>query len=520
MSVRKMPSLRMAVCFLCLLVANPLLANHPNVIFILADDQGFGDVSALNPESKIPTPHIDRMAREGMIFEDAHTSSSVCTPTRYSILTGRYHWRTSLQKGVLGGFSRPLISPGRTTIASMLQTHGYRTACIGKWHLGWDWPLKEGGVADDRGEYGQSFADGWNVDYAGKIQNGPNDVGFDYFFGISASLDMPPYVFVRDRTPTELATVEKTFLRKGPAGEKFEAVDVLPSLTTEAVKFITEQARAQQPFFVYMPLNGPHTPIVPTPEWQGKSGVNAYGDFTMQVDWTVGQILAALDQTGTADNTLIVFTTDNGCSPAANIPELEAAGHDQNYIYRGHKADIFEGGHRVPFIVRWPGNVSPGTRSQQLVGQIDFLATAAEIVGAKLPAEAAPDSVSFLSVLRGAATEPVRQTLVSQSIQGQFAIRDGQWKLCLGPDSGGWSEPRPGRVDVSQLPPMQLYDLASDPGEELNLYAQHPERVARMQTMLKQIIDAGRSTPGPQLANDTDIVMVKPITPFKPTVAK
>ncbi len=487
-------------------------ADRPNFVFILADDQGFGDVSALNPESKIPTPNIDRIAKEGMIFEDGHSSSSVCTPTRYSVLTGRYHWRTHLQKGVLGGFSQPLISSGRLTVASLLKEQGYRTACIGKWHLGWDWPLKDGGTANDQGDFSGGFKKGWDVDYAGEIQNGPNDVGFDYFFGISASLDMPPYVYVRNRTPTELATVEKAFHRKGPAGASFEAVDVLPKITAETVKFIRESSASGQPFLVYFPLNAPHTPIVPTGRWQGKSGINKYADFTMQVDWTVGEVLRALDENGVADNTLIIFTTDNGCSPAAKIPELEQAGHDQNYIYRGHKADIYEGGHRVPFVARWPQKVKAGTRTKQLVGQLDFLATAAEIVGADVPEDAAEDSVSFLPVLLGQAADPIRRSIVSQSIGGQFAIRDGHWKLCLCPGSGGWSNPRPGRVDMSDLPPVQLFDLEADPGETNNLQHVHPDRVEKMKGMLQRIIDNGRSTPGPNLKNDVPIVMIKPVS--------
>ncbi len=501
---------------LLLAVAPLYAADKPNIIFILADDQGFGDVSALNPESKIPTPNIDRIAKEGMIFEDGHTSSAVCTPTRYSVLTGRYHWRTHLQKGVLGGFSAPLISKGRLTTASLLRDSGYKTACIGKWHLGWNWPLKGGGFADDKGDFSAKFKDAWNVDYAGEIQDGPNDVGFDYFFGISASLDMAPYVYVRNRVPTELATVEKAFNRKGPAGENFEAVDVLPKITEETVKFIGENAKSDQPFYIYFPLNAPHTPILPTPEWQGKSGINAYGDFTMQVDWTVGQVLKALDDNGITDETLIVFTTDNGCSPAAKISELEAAGHDQNYIYRGHKADIYEGGHRVPFVVRWPGKVKAGTRTKQLVGQVDFLATAAEIVGAEIPEDGAEDSISFLPVLLGEDKGPIRNSIVSQSIGGQFAIRDGDWKLALCPGSGGWSNPRPGRVDLSKFPPVQLFDLSKDPGEENNLATTHPDRVEKMKAMLKEIIDNGRSTEGPKLKNDVEeIVMVKPVTPFK-----
>ena len=472
--------------------------GRPNIVFILADDQGFGDVSALNPDSKIRTPNIDRIASEGMIFEDGHSSSSVCTPTRYSILTGRYHWRTQLQKGVLGGFSRPLISPGRLTVAALLQQNGYRTACIGKWHLGLDWPLKDGGVADDGGDFAGGYQDGWNVDYNGDIQNGPCDLGFDYFFGISASLDMPPYVYIRNRRPTEIATVEKAFHRKGPAGKNFEAVDVLPTITQETVAFINEHANGDQPFFVYFPLNAPHTPIVPTQQWEGKSGINKYGDFTMQVDWTVGEVLKALDANKIADNTLVIFTTDNGCSPAANIPELEAAGHDQNYIFRGHKADIFDGGHRVPFLARWPRTVKAGSRTDQLVGQLDLLATAADILDVDLPEDAGEDSVSFLQVLDGSTTAPIRQSIVSQSIGGQFAIRDGDWKLCLCPGSGGWSEPRPGRNDLSKLPPMQLYDLSSDPGEQNNLVETHSDRVAVMKQSLQQIIANGRSTPGNQ----------------------
>ena len=504
-------TVRSFLSVLLLALSNPLRADNPNIIIILADDQGFGDVSALNPESKIPTPHIDRIAKEGIIFSDGHSSSSVCTPTRYSILTGRYHWRTHLQRGVLGGFSRPLISKDRMTIASMLKSQGYRTGCFGKWHLGWDWPLKDGGIADDKGNFSGGFTDGWNVNYEGEITNGPCDRGFDEFFGISASLDMPPYVYVRDRLPTEPATVEKAFHRKGPAAKGFEAVDVLPKITEQAVSFINRHARSDKPFFVYFPLNAPHTPIVPTGEWQGKSGINKYADFTMQVDWTVGEVLRTLDDNQITDNTLIIFTTDNGCSPQAKIPELEKAGHDQNYIYRGHKADIYEGGHRVPFVARWPAKVEPGTHCNQIVGQLDLLATTAEIVGVTIPHNAAEDSVSFLPLMVGQSEAPIRHSIISQSIGGQFAIRDGQWKLCLCPGSGGWSSPRPGRVDLSKFPPMQLFDLATDPGEEKNLAAIQPQRVAAMKKMLEQIIRRGRTTPGPSMQNDVEIVMVKPI---------
>ena len=488
--------------------------SNPNIIFILADDQGFGDVSALNPESKIPTPNIDRIAKEGMIFADAHSSSSVCTPTRYSVLTGRYHWRTRLQSGVLGGFSRPLIAKDRLTVAGLLKEKGYHTACIGKWHLGMDWPLKSGEVADDGGDFSGGYKDGWKVDYKGKIQNGPVDVGFDFFYGISASLDMPPYVYIENRTPTEEATVEKAFHRKGPAGASFEAVDVLPEITRKTVEYIGQRADAAKkgkPFFVYFPLNAPHTPILPTEEWKGKSGINLYADFTMQVDSTVGEVLKALDKNGLTDNTLIIFTTDNGCSPAAKIDELRKAGHEPSYIYRGHKADIFEGGHRVPFVARWPGKVKAGSRTDQLVGQFDLMATAAEITGAKVPANAGEDSVSFLPVLLGKDQGPVREGLVSQSINGSFAIRKSQWKLNLCPGSGGWSDPRPGRAGMSGLPEFQLYDLANDPGEKKNLYPANKAKTDELKNLLVSYIDRGRSTPGPDQANDAEIKLVKPL---------
>ncbi|MDF1824540.1 MAG: arylsulfatase [Verrucomicrobiales bacterium] len=502
----------LAVLFTSVLHAN----ERPNIIVILADDQGFGDVSALNAESKIPTPHIDRIAEEGMVFSDAHTSSAVCTPTRYSLLTGRYHWRTHLQKGVLGGYSQPLISPERLTVAGILHEAGYFTACIGKWHLGFDWPLKEGGYANDEGDFSGGFKDGWLVDYKTPIQNGPVDVGFDTFFGISASLDMPPYVYIQDRIPTEEATVEKAFHRPGPAGKSFEAVNVLPDITAKTVATIGERAAAAKdgtPFFIYFPLNAPHTPIVPSEEWLGKSGINIYADFTMQVDHCVGEVLAALDEHELAEDTLIIFTTDNGCSPQANFAELREAGHEPSYIYRGHKADIFEGGHRVPFIVRWPGRVSAGTTSDALVGQVDILATAAEITGAKVPEDQGEDSTSFLPILRGEADASPRSSIIAQSINGSFCIRDGNWKLILCPDSGGWSDPRPGRADSSALFPVQLYDLSNDPGEQLNLAEQHPDRVATMTRELQSMIDRGRTTPGPDLQNDVSVEMIK--TPAK-----
>jgi arylsulfatase A-like enzyme len=489
-------------------------AENPNIIIILADDQGYGDVSANNPDSKIPTPNIDRLAKEGMRFTDAHTSSGVCTPTRYSLLTGRYHWRTKLQSGVLGGFSLPLISEGRTTLASFLGEHGYHTACIGKWHLGMEWPLKGGAVADDEGNFGKPFKEVSLVDYASPIKHGPVDRGFDHYYGISASLDMFPYVWIRDRLPTEAGSVEKAFHRPGPAGPDFEAVDVQSGITTRLIEYVGEraaEAKAGKPFFAYVPLASPHTPIVPTPEFQGKSGINAYADFVLQVDRDMGLIFDALEANGLAENTIVVFTADNGCSPQANIPELLAAGHNPSHLYRGHKADLYEGGHRVPFLVRWPARVKAGSVSDQMIGQFDFLATFADMLGVKLADDAGEDSVSFLSALLGTEDGPVRSSLVSQSINGSFAIRDGLWKLLFCPGSGGWSAPRPGADDTGGMPEFQLYDLAADPGETTNLVAAQPERVAKMKAAMEEAIAQGRTTPGPRLKNDVDIELVKPL---------
>jgi arylsulfatase A-like enzyme len=471
----------------------------PSIVYILADDLGYGDLKCLNPECKIVTPQLDRLAAQGMVFTDAHSGSSVCTPTRYGILTGRYAWRSRLKRGVLSGYSRRLIEPGRLTVAALLKKHGYHTACFGKWHLGMDWPLKEGGIASDD-------KDAWKVDYTRPISNGPLAVGFDRYFGISASLDMPPYVFIDNDRTRGLPTVERTIIRKGPSHKDFEAVDVLPTLTREAVGYVRDRAGAAKkgtPFFLYLALNSPHAPIVPAADWKGKSKLNAYADFVMQTDDAVGQVLAALEKAGLADSTLVFFTSDNGCSPVANIAELVKKGHRPSAGFRGHKADIFEGGHRIPFLVRWPGQVRPGSRSDQLTCLTDLLATCADIVGAKLPDDAGEDSVSLLPALVGKARTPLREAVVHHSVNGSFAIRQGRWKLCLCPDSGGWSAPRPGKQ--KGLPAMQLYDLEKDAGERTNLQGRHPEVVARLTKLLHRYVDQGRSTPGKPQKNTTPV---------------
>jgi arylsulfatase A-like enzyme len=488
-------------------------SSRPNIVLILCDDLGYGDVRCLNPGGKIATPNMDRLAREGMVFTDAHTSSAVCSPTRYGLMTGRYNWRSKLQNGVLGGLSPRLIEPGRVTLASMLKQRGYYTACVGKWHLGMDWVKKPGkGVTELNIEPREQV---FNVDYSQPITNGPNSVGFDEYFGISASLDMVPYTYIENDRVKVLPTEDRSFelmlgrgkpmTRLGPAAPGFDAASVLPDLTNRAVQVIERRAADAKspdgkPFFLYLPFASPHTPIHPTESWIGRSGMNAYADFVMQQDGAIGQVLETLDRQGLTDNTLVVFTSDNGCSPQAKFDELLANGHNPNHHFRGHKADIYEGGHRVPFLVRWPGRVKPGSTTDQLACLVDVTATFAEIVGAHLPDNAAEDSISFLPTLLGRAGRPGRTTLVSHSINGSFAIRDGSWKLCLCPGSGGWSEPRPGIVDDT-LPPSQLFDLSADVGEATNLQEKHPEVVERLTKLLDKQVADGRSTPGERQAN-------------------
>ena len=476
---------------------------RPNIVYILCDDLGYGDVKCMNPDGKIATPHVDALAADGMIFADAHSSSSVCSPTRYGILTGRYNWRSRLQSGVLGGYSPPLIEPGRLTVPALLQQHGYHTACIGKWHLGMDMALKA-----DAKRPGDGIAyTGWMIDYAKPIGRGPIAVGFDEYFGISASLDMDPFVFIENDRFAKVPTVEKKFVRNGPAADDFEAVDVLPRLTARAVDYIgrrSAEAKSGKPFFLYLPFSAPHGPIVPTPQWAGRSGINAYADFVMQTDDCVGQVLKAIDDGGITENTLVIFTSDNGCSPVANIPELLAKGHNPNYLFRGHKADIWDGGHHIPFIARWPGHVKPSSRSDQLICLTDLMATVADLLDQKLPPTAGEDSVSLLRALLGKDKTPLREAVVHHSITGMFAIRQGQWKLELCAGSGGWSDPKDPAAVRQGLPPVQLYDMANDIGEKNNVQSANPEIVQRLTKLLEKYVAEGRSTPGTPQKNTVE----------------
>ena len=470
-------------------------SEPPNIVFVLADDMGIGDVS--HTTGKAATPHIDRLAREGMRFTDAHSSSAVCTPTRYSVLTGRYNWRTRLKKSVFfNPHDKPLIKDGETTVASFLKSNHYTTACVGKWHLGIGWQFLDDYKPDPKKKRQQ----GWDIDYS-KPAITPTSHGFDYFYGIQASLDMAPYVYIENERATKPGTVTKAFFRPGAAAEDFEAEDCLQVFAEKSVAFIDRVAPdRERPFFLYLPLTSPHTPIVPSEEWRGKSPIGKYGDFLMETDWVVGEILQSLERHGVADDTLVIFTTDNGCSPAAKIPDLVGKGHKPNGDLRGHKADIYEGGHRVPFVVRWPGVVKPGTTTSRLTCQTDFLATCAEILGKKLSPDAGVDSVSFLPTLKDPSVVG-RDAIVHHSIGGAFAIRRGKWKLCLCKGSGGWSAPRPGKAP-EDAPPVQLFDLEADPAEQNNLALEKPDLVKELTALMQKYVDDGRSTPGPKQKND------------------
>lgn len=473
-------------------------ATHPNIVFILADDLGYGDVKCFNPEGKIPTPNIDRLASEGMKFTDAHTSSSVCTPSRYSILTGRYPWRSRLQKGVLGGFSKPLIDSGKMTVASFLKQNGYFTACIGKWHLGMDWPLKKG--------Y-KKIKTGWEVDYFKPICQGPNTRGFDYFFGISASLDMSPFILINNDHTVGIPTVtKKIFGRNGPSTKEFEPVHVVPILTKKAKEFIIAKSKSKQSFFLYFALPSPHTPIVPDIQFKGKSGVTPYGDYVMETDWAVGQVIKTLDSLGLSSNTIVFFTSDNGFAPyVLKKFDLIALGHYPSYIFRGYKSDIWDGGHRVPFIARWPGHIKPGSACSDLISLTDFMATCAALIHKKLPDNVAGDSYNILPDLMGTAKEAIRPAIVYQSIDGHFSIQEGKWKLELCPGSGGWESPKNKEAYKNGLPLMQLYNMHTDPSEKSNVENQYPQIVEHLTKLLERYVKRGRSTPGRQLRNDVKV---------------
>lgn len=471
----------------------------PNIVIVLADDLGWGDAGCNNPESLIPTPNIDSLARQGMRFTDAHTPSSVCTPTRYGLLTGRYCWRTRLTKGVLGGFSPHLMDPNRLNIASMLKTHGYRTACVGKWHLGLDWITTDGEKPEPNGS---------NVDFSKPFANGPLDQGFDFYFGISASNNMPPYCFLRNDRAERLPSLPKApvYDAQNPEagmspGWRDEETGI--RFTEEAIAFMKRHrtGHPDKPFFLYLASEAPHRPCVPGPDFKSKSHAGLRGDMVLELDWTVGQVVNTLERLSIRDETLVLVTSDNGgrngdplfiygeespvgMPPANGGPVVSGQytyGHKSNGHWRGQKADAWEAGHRVLCVFSWPGRIPDGTVYEHPFCLTDIMATIASLTGHELPRDSAQDSINHLPVLVGNRAESVRDHLVHHSLNGMFAVRRGAWKLIGGKGSGGFTKGAEGSE------PGQLYNIRQDPSEQENQWDKQPAIVRDLQALLHRV---------------------------------
>lgn len=489
-------------------------ADLPNIVYILADDLGYGDLGCYNPESKIPTPRLDQFAREGMRFTDAHSPSSVCTPTRYALLTGRYAWRTRLQRNVLGPWDKPLIAADRLTVGKFLQHHGYKTACIGKWHLGQTYA-----TTDNKPPSGGAKNPLSNVDFTKPIGDGPIARGFDHYFGTIVP-NYPPYCFIEDDRFVGIPSLQTSggdFNIPGPMIPGWELKNILPELTTHAVKWIEEAAKSNKPFFLYLPLTSPHYPVVPADEFIGKTEVGAYGDFVFQTDWAIGQVLDALERSGLAENTLVIFTSDNGPEITGEVKpgaydRVQQFAHRSSGKLRGAKRDAWEGGHRVPFIARWPSKIQAGMVSDETMCHVDFMATVAAIVGEQLPDNSAEDSVNILPVLLGEErTVSIREATVHHSAQGKFAIRKGDWVLIDAPsgdDNGARGEPQWLKEERGYVPHAhdgELYNVREDISQRNNLYVEKPAVVSELKALLERYKKEGRSTPGAPQQNDVDL---------------
>ncbi|EPR73174.1 Arylsulfatase [Winogradskyella psychrotolerans RS-3] len=463
----------------------------PNIVYILADDMGYGDLSALNPESGIQTPHMDKMLNEGVHFTEAHTNSSVCTPTRYGIITGRYAWRSSLKKGVLHGYKPALIEESRPTVASYLKSNGYTTACIGKWHIGLGMQPKDGDKVV-KSKDGHS-----NVDFSKPIKD-PSDLGFDYSYIIPASLDIPPYVYIENGKTLELPTAftkgknagRGVMWRSGEKAPSFVFEQVLDNFTKKSVSFIQDQKEVDSPFFLYFPLTAPHKPWLPVGEAIGRSEAGLYGDYVTMVDDAVGAVVTALEKADKLENTLIIVTSDNGANWTERDQELYT--HRANYIFKGRKADIYEGGHRVPYIAKWPGVIPAGLKSDQLMCTTDLFATLSGILKQPTIENGAEDSFNMWPAYTAEIKTPIREAVVHHSLYGMFSIRKGKWKYTPELGSGGFTKPK-NREPESNEAPGTLYDIINDPEEKNNLYNEHPEVVAELEQLLETYKSQGYS---------------------------
>lgn len=490
--------------------------EKPNIVLIFADDLGYGDISCLNPNSQLHTENVDRLAAEGMRFTDAHATSALCSPSRYGLLTGRYNWRSWLKSQVLIATEDNMIEHGRSTIATLLKDQGYNTACIGKWHIGIHWARTNDDPPqlDYTKMYDWADPNGWhtNVDYTKPFTDGPNDAGFDYFFGIANSLGTPPHCYLEnDRVvqipDTMIGSREHVLFSPqaaltsmyGPGNHDYVPENVAMELQEKVLEQIDKYAQDDKPFFIYYPCTPVHVPLVPTEEFQGRSGLGPYGDFVLMLDFMVGQILDKLEEKGLSENTMVIFASDNGCSSQVDYPSLIAKGHNPSYVFRGFKGDIYDGGHRIPCIIRWPGVIPPGSRTDQMVSLADLYATLADYFGVEIPADAAEDSISNLPLWKGG-KEPVREDIVYSCLMGNLAIQKGQWRLDFLPGSGGAAEMFK-TFDYSNVPPVQLFNMSGDVGEQWNLAEKHPDIVEELTLLMRKYIDEGRSTPGPRQKN-------------------
>ncbi|MBP0902981.1 arylsulfatase [Mariniflexile gromovii] len=475
-----------------LLIATYATAQQkPNIVYIICDDLGYGDVQVLNPEKgKIPTPKIDAFAKESMTFTDAHSASAVCTPSRYAILTGRYAWRSRLQEGVLRGGDEfePLIDKNLETVPAMLKKAGYKTAALGKWHLGFNF-LDENGKPYDLYE-GKKLLD---APIGAHVPNGPVSRGFDSYIGFHHSASM------------------NTVIKDDKVIDHMPPIKMLQFLGDHATEFIAKEAKKDQPFFMYLALNSPHSPVVPSEAWQGKSGMGAYADFVIETDDAVGRVLKALKDNGIAENTLVFFTSDNGCSaPVAKADKLEKEfGHYPSANFRGYKSDIWEGGHRIPFIVRWPGQVEANSKNDKLICQTSLMATCAEIAGFNISENTGVDSYSILPMLKNKKAKTNYNLVVHHSINGKFSIRNKKWKLELTPGSGGWTNPTDKVAREKNLPEIQLYNMKKDEEETTNVYKKYPKVVEKLTAELKRIVKNGRTTSGTVQKNDVPVDIYK-----------
>ncbi len=495
----------------------------PNIVVFFVDDMGYGDVSCLNPDGKIATPNFDRLAREGMVFTDAHSTSAACSPSRYGLLTGRYNWRTSLQKGIVGPYGDPLIDADRMTVASHLKDHGYHTGCIGKWHLGMGWDLE---VTSEFRPDGDRFNANpypgnpevtdetrrlWEATFSKPTTGGPTTRGFDYYYGVDVP-NWPPYCFIENDStvgiPSEFLPPKlvgnNQASTSGPAMLYWHFEQLLPTWAEKADAYITDRATRGESFFLYLPMTSPHTPLSVNAEWIGKSGLdNLYADLVMETDDVFGRVLSSLEENGLADDTLVIFTSDNGCAHYIGTDMMEAQGHYPSGPYRGYKSDAWDGGHRSPCIARWPGVIEPGSECGQLVCLSDLLATCADIVGTELCDCEGEDSVSWRPLFDGVG-EPIRSHVIHHSLQGKFALREANWKLVLCPGSGGWTRSDAEAAEEG-LPLVQLYDMEADPGEQINLEASNRAKVREMIVLLEKLVADGRSTPGERQLNDAEV---------------